>query len=197
MTRRFMKPFPTLRKRRKRQGVYTGRWSIYALPTLVMWNGMWTWQGHTAALRCGIPVFPLPLTCFIRSSWMMAVRQSGNWHCSFAHRNQSLQCPKPGRGNLQNSGCLYSKCGEDGHAAAEIWRGVHKNSIWEQKAENENCWTGRISCIGAESQCVEANRRLQAAERLWQCRGDFGTDTGRSIRILQTASQKRKGKCLW
>lgn len=35
-----MKPFPILRKRKKRQGVYTGRWSIYVLPTLAMWNGM-------------------------------------------------------------------------------------------------------------------------------------------------------------
>src|SRR5699024_8283953 len=32
--------FPILRKRKKRQSVYTGRWSIYALPTLAMWNGM-------------------------------------------------------------------------------------------------------------------------------------------------------------
>ena len=32
---------PTLEKRRKkRQGVCTGRWSIYVLPTLAMWNGM-------------------------------------------------------------------------------------------------------------------------------------------------------------
>ena len=39
MTQRSMKPLSILRKRKNRQGVYTGLWSIYALPTLVMWNG--------------------------------------------------------------------------------------------------------------------------------------------------------------
>ena len=29
-----------IEKEEKRQGVYTGRWSIYVLPTLAMWNGM-------------------------------------------------------------------------------------------------------------------------------------------------------------
>ena len=39
--------------------------------------------GHTAALRYGIPVFPLPLTCSIRSSWMTPSQQSGNLPCSW------------------------------------------------------------------------------------------------------------------
>lgn len=29
-----------IEKRRNRQGVYTDRWSIYALPTRVMWSRM-------------------------------------------------------------------------------------------------------------------------------------------------------------
>ena len=77
-----------------------------------------------------------------------------------------FQRQKPGGGNLQNSGYLYSQRGEDGHTAAEIWRSLHENSIRKQKAENEKCRAGRISCIGAESQCVKANRRPQAAARL-------------------------------
>ena len=54
-----------------------------------------------------------------------------------AHWNQSFQRQKPGGGNLQNFGHLSPQCGEDGHAAAEIWRGLHENSIRKQKAENE------------------------------------------------------------
>ena len=83
-----------------------------------------------------------------------------------AHRNQSFQRQKPGGGNLQNFGYLSSQRGEDGHAAAEIWRGFYENSIRKQKAENEKCRTGRISCIGAEGQHPKADRRPQAAARL-------------------------------
>ncbi len=83
-----------------------------------------------------------------------------------AHWNQSLQCQKPGGGNLQDSGYLYSQRGEDGHTAAEIWRSLHENSIRKQKVENEKCRTGRISCIGAEGQHPKADRRPQAAARL-------------------------------
>ena len=32
--------FSHIEKEEKRQGVCIGRWSIFALPTLVMWNGM-------------------------------------------------------------------------------------------------------------------------------------------------------------
>ena len=60
----------------------------------------------------------------------------------------------------------YSQRGEDGHAAAEIWRGFYENSIRKQKAENEKCRAGRISCIGAEGQHPKADRRPQAAARL-------------------------------
>ena len=45
---------------------------------------------------------------------------------------------KPGGGNLQDSGYLYSQRREDGHAAAEIWRSLHENSIRKQKAETKN-----------------------------------------------------------
>ena len=59
---------------------------------------------------------------------------------------------------MQNFG--YLQRGEDGHAAAEIWRGFYQNSIRKQKVKGK-ILIRRIPCIGAKSRALKRDQDLK------------------------------------